>query len=74
MRETAPLVAFELPVILDKPPHQPHLENFFAGVRGTARLNCDAVEAFASEAAIYHVNPAVEARRTIDLIPADFEA
>ncbi len=74
VRETAPLVAFELPIVLDKPLHQPHLENFFAAVRGEGKLNCDAAHAFESEAAIFKVNPAVEARKAIDLTPEDFKA
>jgi predicted dehydrogenase len=72
VRETAPLVAYELPVVLDKPLHQPHLENFFDAVRGKGKLNCDAEHAFQSEAAIFKVNPAVEARRALDFTPADF--
>ncbi len=74
VRETAPLVAYELPVVLDKPLHQPHLENFFAAVRGEGTLNCDAAHAFESEAPIFMVNPAVAARKTIDLKPEDFRA
>ena len=74
VRETAPLVAFDLPVVLDKPLHQPHLENFFAAVRGNAKLTCDAAHAFESEAAIFKVNPAVAARKTLEFTPADFEA
>ena len=74
VRETAPLVAFDIPVVLDKPLHQPHLENFFGAVRGENGLNCDAAHAFASEAAIFKVNPAVAARRALDFTPADFEA
>ena len=72
VRETAPLVAFELPVVLSKPIHQPHLENFFAAVRGEAKLNCAADHAFASEAVIFKVNPAVAARAAYDYQPADF--
>jgi len=72
VRETAPLVAFELPVVLDKPIHQPHLENFFSAVRGQGTLNCDAAHAFVSEAAIFQVNPAVAARAAYDYKPADF--
>jgi len=72
VRETAPLVAFELPVVLDKPIHQPHLENFFSAVRGQGTLNCDATHAFVSEAAIFQVNPAVAARAAYDYKPADF--
>ena len=52
-RETADLATYTLPVILNKPPHQPHLENFFAAIHGKAALNCPADEAFRSEAAIF---------------------
>lgn len=74
VRETAPLVAFEIPVVLDKPLHQPHLENFFGAVRGKGALNCDAAHAFESEAAIFAVNPAVASRTAYDFKPEDFEA
>jgi len=74
VRETAPLVAFDLPVVLDKPLHQPHLENFFGVVRGQGKLNCDAAHAFESEAAIFKVNPAIAARKALDFTPADFIA
>ena len=74
MRETAPLVAYELPIVLDKPLHQPHLVNFFAAIRGQATLTCDAAHAFISEAAIFQVNPAVAARAAYDYKPADFIA
>ncbi len=72
VRETAPLVAYELPIVLDKPLHQPHLENFFNAVRGQAKLNCDAEHAFKSEATIFQVNPAVAARAAYDYQPSDF--
>ena len=74
VRETAPLVAFELPVVLSKPIHQPHLENFFNAVRGQGTLNCDGAHAFASEAAIFKVNPAVASRAAYDYKPEDFVA
>ena len=74
VRETAPLVAYELPIVLDKPLHQPHLENFFAAVRGQAKLTCDAAHAFTSEAAIFPVNPAVASRAAYDYKPSDFIA
>jgi len=74
MRETAPLVAYDLPVVLNKPLHQPHLENFFGAVRGENELNCDGAHAFASEAPIFKVNPAVAARTTIEMKPEDFTA
>lgn len=72
VRETAPLLTYDIPIVLDKPIHQPHLENFFAAVRGKARLNCDAVHAFESEVCIFKVNPAAESRSVIELKPEDF--
>lgn len=48
-----------------KPAHQPHLENFFATVRGKAKLNCDARHAFESEAPIFWVNPSALSRQPI---------
>jgi hypothetical protein len=58
---------FELPGDLNLPPHQPHLANFFAAIRGEAKLNCDAREALESEAPIYWVNPAAERNEIIQL-------
>jgi len=63
--ESAAPETYELPGGLSKPPHQPHLENFFASIRGTAKLNCDARHALESEAPIYWVNPAAESGQTI---------
>ncbi len=74
VRETAPLVAYDLPVVLNKPLHQPHLENFFGAVRGENELTCDGAHAFESEAPIFKVNPAVAARTTIEMKPEDFKA
>ena len=65
--ESAAPEAYELPGELIKPPHQPHLENFFAAVRGEASLTCDARHAFLSEAPIYWVNPSAEAGEPIEL-------
>lgn len=47
---------YMLPGGLNKPPHQPHLENFFASIRGEDTLNSDARHSFESEAPIYWVN------------------
>lgn len=74
VRATADLDEFELPVVMTKKPHQPHLENFFDAIRGRAKLTCPADEAFHSEAAVFKVNVAVEARRQLAFEPADFEA
>lgn len=65
--ESAAPEAYSLPGDLNKPPHQPHLENFFSAVRGQAKLNCDARHAFESEAPIYWVNPSAHEKRRIEL-------
>lgn len=70
-RETAQLASYSLPVILNKPPHQPHLENFFAAIRGQAKLNCPADEAFHSEVSIFKASEAVYAKTMIYLKPED---
>jgi hypothetical protein len=63
--ESAAPEAYELPGSLNKPPHQPHLENFINTLRGKEKLNCDARHALESEAPIYWVNPAAENKETI---------
>ncbi len=78
--ESKPPEGFELPGDLPiiklrdgqtttKPPHQPHLENFFAAVRGKEKLNCDARHAFESEAPIYWVNPSALSHQPIVFTP-----
>ncbi|GAA5481188.1 Gfo/Idh/MocA family oxidoreductase [Haloferula sargassicola] len=67
--ESAAPEVYQLPGELNKPPHQPHLENFFASVRGEASLNCDARHAFESEAPIYWVNPSAIEKQRIELTP-----
>lgn len=73
VRETAPLAAFDIPITADKPPHQPHLENFFDAVRGKGKLNSDGEHSYKSEVAIFRVNEAVGARKMIDFTPSDYE-
>ncbi len=63
--ESAPPEKYALPGGLHKPPHQPHIENFFAGIRGEAVLTCDARHALESEAPIYWVNPSAEQKKVI---------
>ncbi|MGB6221726.1 Gfo/Idh/MocA family protein [Haloferula sp.] len=60
---------FDLPGGFNKPAHQPHLENFFAAIRGEATLACDARHAFESEAPIYWVNPSALEKRLIEFTP-----
>ena len=71
VRETAQLAQYEIPVFFNKPPHQPHLENFFNAIRGTATLNCPADEAFASEFVIHKANEAIPAQKMLPISPQD---
>lgn len=77
---SAPAEAYELPGsmptmagsdgrAIPKPAHCPHLENFFAAVRGQESLNCDARHAFESEAPIFWVNPSALAKEPITFTP-----
>jgi predicted dehydrogenase len=74
VRETAQLAEFEIPVSFSKPPHMPHLENFFNAIRGTAKLNCPADEAFRSEFVIHKANEAIAAQKRIEITPQEVEA
>jgi predicted dehydrogenase len=74
VRETAPLLQYEIPVTFNKKIHQPHLENFFNAIRGTAKLNCPADEAFSSEYVIHKANEAIVARKTIEITAAETKA
>ena len=74
VRESKVLETFGLPVTFNKAIHQPHLENFFNTIRGQAKLNCPADEAFRSESVIHKANEAIAAKKTIEIAPADTEA
>ena len=74
VRETEALARYEMAVSFNKPPHQPHLENFFNAIRGTAKLNCPADEAFRSEYVIHKANEAIGAQKRIEITPQETEA
>ena len=74
VRETAQLAVYEIPVSFNKKIHQPHLENFFNAIRGKAKLNCPADEAFPSEYVIHKANDAIAARKTLEITPQETEA
>jgi hypothetical protein len=71
-RETVPVAKYDLPVRMDKPYHQPHLENFFDAIRGKAKLNCPAKVGYETAVTVLKVNEAVEADRKLDFEPEDF--
>jgi len=74
VRETAQMAEYEIPVFFNKPPHQPHLENFFNAIRGTAKLNCPADEAFTSEYVIHKANEAVAAQARLAITANEVRA
>jgi predicted dehydrogenase len=74
VRETAPLLQYDIPVTFSKKIHQPHLENFFNAIRGEAKLNCPADEAFRSEYVIQKANQAIQDEKKIVITPEETEA
>ncbi len=74
VRETVALSTWEIPVTLAEPIHQPHLENFFAAIRGRAPLNCPAETGFASAVTVLKVNAAVAAQKMLPFAPEEFTA
>lgn len=74
VRETAALSAWDMPVTLDKPIHQPHLENFFAAIRDGATLTCPGESALATAVTVLKVNEAVAAQKMLTFAPEDFLA
>ena len=65
---------YEIPVFFNKPPHQPHLENFFNAIRGTAKLNCPGDEAFTSEYVIHKANEAMGAEKKLSITSEEVES
>ncbi|MCY2950905.1 MAG: Gfo/Idh/MocA family oxidoreductase [Planctomycetota bacterium] len=74
VQETGQLTRYDLPITLDKPPHQYHLENFFASIRGQSQLTCPATTAFATEAALWKANQSIATKSMLAFAPADFTA
>ena len=67
VQETGVVTPYEIPVVLEKPPLQLHLENFLGAVRGQTELHCPAETAVAAEAAVLRALEAVEARRLLPI-------
>lgn len=74
VRVTAEAGRWPIPVDLAKPAHQPHLENFFAAVRGGTPLSCPAELAYESAVAVHRVNDAVRTKGLIRFRPGEFRA
>lgn len=74
VRVTAEAGRWPLPVELAKPPHQPHLENFFDAIRIGTPLACPAELAYESAVAVLRVNEAVKSRQLLRFRPEQFKA
>ncbi|MCX6894029.1 MAG: Gfo/Idh/MocA family oxidoreductase [Verrucomicrobia bacterium] len=74
VRETAQLAEYEMPVSFNKPPHMPHLENFFNAINGKGKLTCPGDEAFASEYVIHKANEAIVTGKKIEITEAETQA
>lgn len=74
VRESPPPPKYDLPVAMNKKPHQMHLENFFDAVYsgGKAALNCPAEVGYKAAASVLKVNEAVEAGRKLEFQPEEF--
>ncbi len=72
LRSTGKAPSLELAIELDKPIHQPHLENFFDTIRGKTRLNCPAEVGYEAAVTVLKVNEAVEAGRRLEFKPEEF--
>ncbi len=73
VRDTIPAAEYKLPVKMDKPYHQPHLENFFNAIRGRAKLNCPAEVGYEAAVTVLKVNEAVEAAKKLCFKPGEFK-
>ena len=58
---------------MKKPFHQPHLENFFAAIRGREALNCPGEIGYQTAVAVLKVNDAVASGRRLAFQPDDFK-
>jgi predicted dehydrogenase len=72
VRESVSPDEHKVPVVLNDPYHQPHLQNFFDTVRGLAKLNCPAEIGFESAVSVLKVNEAIEAGTRLSFKPEDF--
>lgn len=64
--------ALHLPIIINKPYCQPHLENFFDAIRGKAKLNCSAETGYKTALSVLKINEAIESGEKIRFKPEDF--
>ncbi|MBN2130396.1 MAG: Gfo/Idh/MocA family oxidoreductase [Sedimentisphaerales bacterium] len=74
VRESPKPPQYHLLSTMDKLAHQPHLENFFAAVRGEEKLNCPAEIGYETAVTVLKVNDAVAAEKKLTFTPDEFHA
>jgi len=72
VRESVSPDQHRIPVVLRDPYHQPHLQNFFDAVRGTAKLNCPAEAGYETAVTVLKVNEAIDAKQRLSFGPEEF--
>ncbi len=72
VRESVSPDQHRVPIVLRDPYHQPHLQNFFDSVRGTAKLNCPAEIGYETAVTVLKVNEAIEAKQRLAFRPEEF--
>ena len=75
VRESPLPPKYDLPVAMNKKPHQMHLENFFDAIYsgGGVELNCPAEVGYETAVAVLKVNQAVEAGQKLSFGPDEFK-
>jgi len=72
VKPSPPPPQYEILVTMDKPVHQPHLENFFNSIRGKEKLNCPAEVGYQTAVSVLKVNEAIESGKKLIFKPEDF--
>jgi len=72
VRESVSPDEHRVPVVLRDPYHQPHLENFFDAIRGSAKLRCAAELGYETAVTVLKVNEAIEAKQRLSFKPEEF--
>jgi predicted dehydrogenase len=72
VRESVSPDEHRVPVVLRDPYHQPHLENFFDSIRGTAKLHCPAEIGYETAVAVLKVNEAIDAKQRVSFRADEF--
>ena len=68
-----PPETWEIPIVLDKAIHQPHLENFFEAIQKGTKLHCPAEVGYRSTVAVLKVNEAVAAQKRLEFKPEEYK-